>query len=52
MAKPLRVGIIGASAVGGWAREGHVPAVQGPPRTLPVFMRRYAMTLPMVHQPS
>ena len=29
MAKTLRVGIIGASAEGGWAREGHVPAVQG-----------------------
>ena len=29
MAKPIRVGIIGASAEGGWAREGHVPAVQG-----------------------
>ena len=29
MAEPLRVGIIGASAAGGWAREGHVPAVQG-----------------------
>ena len=28
MAKPLRVGIIGASAAGGWAREGHIPAVQ------------------------
>ena len=28
MAKPIRVGIIGASAEGGWAREGHVPAVQ------------------------
>ena len=28
MAKPIRVGIIGASADGGWAREGHVPAVQ------------------------
>jgi predicted dehydrogenase len=27
--KTLRVGIIGASAEGGWAREGHVPAVQG-----------------------
>ncbi|MEJ7660287.1 MAG: Gfo/Idh/MocA family oxidoreductase [Hymenobacter sp.] len=26
--KPLRVGIIGASATGGWARESHVPAVQ------------------------
>jgi predicted dehydrogenase len=25
----LRVGIIGANAEGGWAREGHVPAVQG-----------------------
>lgn len=29
MTKPLRVGIIGVSAEGGWAREGHVPAVQG-----------------------
>lgn len=29
MAKPIRVGIIGASAAGGWARDGHVPAVQG-----------------------
>ena len=29
MSKPLRVGIIGASAEGGWARDGHVPAVQG-----------------------
>jgi predicted dehydrogenase len=28
MAKAIRVGIIGASAEGGWAREGHVPAVQ------------------------
>jgi len=28
MAKQLRVGIIGASAAGGWARDGHVPAVQ------------------------
>ena len=28
MAKSIRVGIIGASAAGGWAREGHVPAVQ------------------------
>ncbi len=28
MAKTLRVGIIGASAEGGWARDGHVPAVQ------------------------
>ena len=26
--KPIRVGIIGASADGGWARDGHVPAVQ------------------------
>ncbi len=25
----LRAGIIGASAEGGWAREGHVPALQG-----------------------
>ncbi len=29
MAPSLRVGIIGASASGGWARESHVPAVQG-----------------------
>lgn len=29
MAKPLRVGIIGANARGGWAAESHVPAVQG-----------------------
>ena len=28
MVKTIRVGIIGASADGGWAREGHVPAVQ------------------------
>ena len=28
MTKLLRVGIIGASAEGGWARESHVPAVQ------------------------
>lgn len=28
MARTLRVGIIGASAEGGWARDGHVPAVQ------------------------
>ena len=28
MTKPLRVGIIGANAEGGWARDGHVPAVQ------------------------
>ena len=28
MTKALRVGIIGASAEGGWARDGHVPAVQ------------------------
>ncbi len=28
VAKPIRVGIIGASAEGGWARDGHVPAVQ------------------------
>ena len=28
MAKPIRVGIVGVSATGGWAREGHVPAVQ------------------------
>ena len=26
--KSIRVGIIGASAEGGWARDGHVPAVQ------------------------
>jgi predicted dehydrogenase len=29
MTKTIRVGIIGASAEGGWARESHVPAVQG-----------------------
>ena len=29
MSRPLRVGIIGASAKAGWARESHVPAVQG-----------------------
>ena len=29
MAAALRVGIIGASASGGWARDSHVPAVQG-----------------------
>lgn len=28
MARLLRVGIIGASAEGGWARDSHVPAVQ------------------------
>ncbi|GJD50876.1 D-apiose dehydrogenase [Methylobacterium crusticola] len=28
MTKPLRVGIIGASAEGGWARDAHVPAVR------------------------
>jgi predicted dehydrogenase len=28
MATSLRVGIIGASAEGGWARVGHVPAVR------------------------
>ena len=28
MSRPLQVGIIGASARGGWARESHVPAVQ------------------------
>ena len=28
MRKPLQVGIIGASAQAGWARESHVPAVQ------------------------
>jgi predicted dehydrogenase len=28
MPKPIRVGIVGASAEGGWAREGHVPAVE------------------------
>ena len=28
MAKPIRVGIIGANAESGWARDGHVPAVQ------------------------
>ena len=26
--KPLRVGIIGASAGRGWAKDSHVPAVQ------------------------
>ena len=29
MARTIRVGIIGASAEGGWARDSHVPAVQG-----------------------
>ena len=29
MATALRVGIIGASASGGWARDSHVPAVRG-----------------------
>ncbi len=29
MTKTLRVGIIGANAERGWARESHVPAVQG-----------------------
>lgn len=29
MTKPLRVGIIGANARGGWAADSHVPAVQG-----------------------
>ena len=28
MSRPLRVGVIGASAKGGWARESHVPAIQ------------------------
>jgi predicted dehydrogenase len=28
MAKNLRVGIIGVSADGGWARESHVPAIR------------------------
>jgi predicted dehydrogenase len=28
MAKLIRVGIIGANASGGWAGEGHVPAVR------------------------
>ncbi len=28
MVRTLRVGIIGANAEGGWARDGHVPAVQ------------------------
>lgn len=28
MAKTIRVGIIGAGAHSGWARESHVPAVQ------------------------
>jgi predicted dehydrogenase len=31
MSKPLRVGIIGANARGGWAGESHVPAVQALP---------------------
>ncbi len=31
MARPLRVGMIGASPDGGWARESHVPAVQALP---------------------
>ena len=29
MASPLRVGIIGANARGGWAADSHAPAVQG-----------------------
>ncbi len=29
MTTPLRVGIIGVSAESGWAKDGHVPAVQG-----------------------
>ncbi len=29
MNKPLRVGVIGANARGGWAADSHVPAVQG-----------------------
>ena len=29
MAGPLRIGIIGANARGGWAADSHVPAVQG-----------------------
>ena len=29
MARTIRVGIIGANAESGWARDGHVPAVQG-----------------------
>ncbi len=29
MARTIRVGIIGASAQGGWARDSHVPAVKG-----------------------
>lgn len=29
MSEPLRVGIIGANARGGWAGDSHVPAVQG-----------------------
>ena len=29
MASALRIGIIGANASGGWARDSHVPAVQG-----------------------
>ncbi|MBV9971655.1 MAG: Gfo/Idh/MocA family oxidoreductase [Xanthobacteraceae bacterium] len=28
MSKPLQVGVIGASAKAGWARESHVPAIQ------------------------
>ena len=31
MARTLRVGIIGANSEGGWARDGHVPAVQALP---------------------
>lgn len=29
MSRPIRVGIIGANARGGWAGEAHIPAVQG-----------------------
>ncbi|ARP81873.1 hypothetical protein CAL12_14310 [Bordetella genomosp. 8] len=29
MSNHLRIGLIGASAKGGWARESHVPAIQG-----------------------
>ena len=29
MTRPLRVGIIGVNAESGWAKDGHVPAVQG-----------------------
>lgn len=29
MSNELRIGLIGASARGGWARESHIPAIQG-----------------------